>query len=286
MGNSILFSNDRYTIQQYNEIPDDAIHFLESIAWGSEGTLYQHKNTAAHFRSVKDPLLFVLRENGRVQATTLISPRIIHLAHKRITGYYFRYFAIAPALRGSGIMPRFSRLILENLKQNAKGKAVFYSYVEKNNRSSYRVTEMAGLKHMAEFITIGFSRFSPSWSKMIQQIKYGEERTEVLELLKSVYNKHSFTHFNPIFLNDNYYVLRDHSEILAGCQYHRVHWTVAQIPGLKGKIIMKLAPNLPLINRLFNPKRFEFLALEGIFFKKGQENALKKLVGGLLAKEK
>ncbi len=48
---------------------------------------------------------------------------------------------------------------------------------------------------------------------------------------------------------------------------------------------MNVAPKIPLLNKLFNPDRFEFLAFEGIFFKAGYEKQLLKLFEGLLYKE-
>ena len=47
---------------------------------------------------------------------------------------------------------------------------------------------------------------------------------------------------------------------------------------------MNLVPHIPIINKLFNPKKFEFLAFEGIYCKKGYEDTLHELFNGLLAK--
>jgi len=58
------------------------------------------------------------------------------------------------------------------------------------------------------------------------------------------------------------------------------------MPGLSGKIIMNVLPHTPLINRLFNPKKFQFLAIEGIYFKEGHLDTLLQLFEGLLHQEK
>ena len=75
-------------------------------------------------------------------------------------------------------------------------------------------------------------------------------------------------------------------QIVAGCQYHRVHWVINDMKGLSGKIIMNVVPRIPILNKLFNPKCFEFLAFEGIYFKPGYEHKLHSLFEGLLAREK
>ena len=53
-----------------------------------------------------------------------------------------------------------------------------------------------------------------------------------------------------------------------------------------GKIILNVVPMIPLLNRLFNPKKFEFLIFEGLFFKSGKEHRLHELFESLLVTEK
>ncbi len=81
-------------------------------------------------------------------------------------------------------------------------------------------------------------------------------------------------------------MISENGEIIAGCQFHRIHWVINRMPGFMGKIIMNVVPLVPLLNKLFNPKRFEFLAFEGVYVKLGYEAQLVELFEGLLAKEK
>ena len=107
-----------------------------------------------------------------------------------------------------------------------------------------------------------------------------------MTLLKKQYDQHALVQFNSIFLHDNYFVIRENKEIVAGCQFHHVHWVINSMPGFSGKIIMNVVPRVPLLNKLFNPRCFKFLAFEGIYFKPGYENKLMELFEGLLAREK
>ena len=92
--------------------------------------------------------------------------------------------------------------------------------------------------------------------------------------------------FDYLFMHDNYYVIKENNEIVAGCQFHKAHWVINKMPGFMGKIILNVVPRIPLLNKLFNPKKFLFLAFEGIFFKQGKEKRLHELFEGLLAQEK
>jgi hypothetical protein len=133
---------------------------------------------------------------------------------------------------------------------------------------------------------MGFSRFFPKANKNIEQVNTDTVRKEVLALLKNQYEAHALVQFNSIFLHDDYFILRENGEIVAGCQFHRVHWVINRMGGFMGKIIMNVVPLVPLLNKLFNPKRFEFLAFEGIYSKPGYEHRLMGLFEGLLAKQK
>ena len=87
-------------------------------------------------------------------------------------------------------------------------------------------------------------------------------------------------------MHDNYYVIKEDGEIIPGCQFHKAHWVVNKMSGIIGKIILNVVPKIPLLNKLFNPKKFEFLAFEGLYFKPGNENRLHELFEALLAQEK
>jgi hypothetical protein len=108
---------------------------------------------------------------------------------------------------------------------------------------------------------------------------------EVIHILEKQYRDHGLVHFDYIFDKNNYYVIRENGKIIAGCQFHKAHWVVNRMPGLMGKVILNVLPKIPLLNRLFNPKRFEFLAYEGIYVEKGRENVLHELFEHLLAQE-
>lgn len=103
--------------------------------------------------------------------------------------------------------------------------------------------------------------------------------------LQEQYHEYALVQFNSIFLNNDYFIIRENGEMVAGCQFHRVHWVINKMAGVMGKVIMHGVPLVPLLNKLFNPKHFEFLAFEGIYCKPGFENRLMALFEGLLAIE-
>ncbi|MCK5440431.1 MAG: GNAT family N-acetyltransferase [Maribacter sp.] len=286
MKKETLFNEGNYSIQKHDGIPKEALLFLESIAWGNEGAIYEHKNTEEHIRLIKKPMLIGIFEGEQIRATAVFSMTSITTNGKQFNCNYIRYFASSKEIRGKGIMKNFSIKVMELIRENEKEKTIYFACIERANKSSYKVVESAGYDSIGTVKTLGFSRFFPKFNQKITQISSHEEQEEVLTLLRKKYKQHALVQFDALFFHNNYYVIRENGQIVAGCQYHRAHWVINNMKGITGKIIMNIIPIIPVINKLFNPKRFKFLAFEGIYFKPGYEHQLYALFEGLLAQEK
>ena len=286
MKKETLYTDGKYSIQRHEGIPSEAIQFLESISWGNEGAIYEHKNTEEHIKLIKNPVLLAIFEGEEIRATAVFSTTTVTTNNEQLNCNYIRYFASAKEIRGSYIILKFSIKVMELVREKEKEETIYFACIEKSNKSSYKIVERAGYNLLGKVKTIGFSRFFPQKNKQIKSITSKEEKEEVLNLLEETYENHSLTQFDSIFIKNNYFVIRENGKIIAGCQYHRTHWVIHNMKGFTGKIIMNVVPLVPILNKLFNPKKFEFLAFEGIYFKPGCERQLYNLFEGLLAKEK
>jgi RimJ/RimL family protein N-acetyltransferase len=286
MKKEILFTDGKYSIQRHEGIPAEAMLFLDSIAWGNEGAIYEHKNTEEHIKLIKNPVLLAIFEGEKIRATAVFNMTTVTTNGENFNCNYIRYFASSKEIRGKGVMKKFSIKVMELIREKEKEKTIYFACIEKANKSSYKVVESAGYHPLGTVKTVGFSRFFPKKEKKIAQITSNEEKAEVLSLLHKTYGNHTLTQFDSLFIKNNYFVIREKGEIIAGCQYHRAHWVINNMKGFTGKIVMNIVPMIPVLNKLFNPKRFEFLAFEGLYFKPGYEKQLYSLFEGLLAKEK
>lgn len=282
----ILYFEDKYHIQRYSTIPEEVYEFLDSMSWGNEGAVYEHKNTKNRLQTLHSPMLLTIQEGEQIRGTAVFCHTDVLVNGHTFNYYYIRYFASSKEIQGKGIMKHFSLKVMELIRKNEIRKTIYTAVIEKGNKGSYKVVENAGYTKIGIVKSMGFSRFFPKKKKNIVQVISPEDKKEVLRLLNKEYCSHSLVHFNSIFLDNNYYVIRENNEIVAGCQYHRAHWVINGMAGFTGKIIMKVVPHIPVLNKLFNPKRFEFLAFEGIYFKAGYQKRLYDLFEGLLAKEK
>lgn len=282
----VLMTEDNYSIIQFEGMPREVITFLKEINWGAEGAVYQNMDTEKVFNAIPDPFLVAILEEGVILATGAFCRTSVSVENDEYPCYYVRFFSASPLIRGKGITKKYTTRIMELIAENTSQKTIYFANVERGNKASYNVVKHSGYNHLFTFNTIGFSRFFPKKNGSVTKVKTDQDKKEIQELLQTYYDNYAMVHFDTLFSNDNYRVIKRNGEIVAGCQYYRVHWVIHKMPGWTGKLIMKVLPKLPLINRIFNPERFEFLAFDSIFLKAGHEKELSQLFEHILATEK
>jgi RimJ/RimL family protein N-acetyltransferase len=282
----LVLREPEYSIWKYHGVPESIISFFEQTNWGSEGAVYERRNSSELVRLLKHPYLFAVQQGDDIQGTAIFCHTQPLVKDQPFNCYIIRYFASSQAIRGKKVMKHYAGKVMEVVRQAEPEKTIYVGCVEKGNIRSYKVVENAGYEKLGLLRVNAFSRFFPKAQSIIHRIITETEKQEVRDLLLKHYANHVLVHFDYLFLNNNYFVIREHGEVVAGCQLHRVHWAINNMPGIMGKIIMNVLPHVPLINKLFNPKQFEFLAFEGIYFKPGYEKTLLRLFEGLLHQEK
>jgi hypothetical protein len=282
----IVIQEQEYTICKYHGLPEKVVSFFEAMSWGSAGTVYVRKNASELVRQLKDPWLFSIEQQDEILATAIFCHTHPYVIDQVYNCYIIRYFAAGKSIQGKKLVKHYAGKVMEAVRQEEPEKTIYIGCVEKGNIRSFKVVQNAGYEILGVQSVNAFSRFFPQPQPDIEQVTTIAQQQEVVTLLKHHYRQHVLVHFDYLFLNNHYYVIREQGEIVAGCQYHRAHWSVNQMPGVMGWIIMNMLPKMPLISKLYNPKRFEFLALEGIYYKAGYEHTLHRLFEGLLNLEK
>jgi len=283
---TLVYSENDFTIWKYHGIPEEGISFFDNTNWGSAGTVYERKNSGELIRLLKDPYLYAIEQDTKIVGTAVFCHTQPLVANIPYNCYIIRYFAAGAAIQGKKVIKHFAGKVMEVVRKDETEKTIYVGCVEKGNIRSYKVVENAGYEKLGLLRVNAFSRFFPKAIMDIERIERRDDQLEILNLIREQYKEHSLVHTDYLFLKDNYFVIREQGKIVAGCQYHRVHWAINKMPGFTGKIIMNALPRLPFINKLFNPKRFEFLAFEGLYFKPGYEKTLLRLFEGLLHREK
>ena len=144
------------------------MEFLDSIAWGNEGAIYEHKNTEEHLKLLHNPILFAGYEGDEIRGTAVFSNTMVSVDGKEFNCNYIRYFAASKAIRGKGVIKHFTKKIMELIREDEKEKTVYFACIEKGNRASYQVVESSGYTDIGTVKTMGFSRFFPKSNKKLE----------------------------------------------------------------------------------------------------------------------
>jgi hypothetical protein len=278
---------------KHDVVPSEAlIDLLKNTLIGSEGTLYQLLDTPTKIVKLKNSHFFSLVRADKLLGTFTICKQEINLLGRTHNSYYIRYVAFDAKFQGGlkkgksdGGLHRFFKDFFETSTfdpaQTNYGKSIYWAYIDPDNLRSINLNNRLGFEQIGSFKTTVFSRVNPK-NKLVKRIK-PEDKSEVLKLVSSFYDSFQFFTTESLFFDDNYFVLRVNGELVCGIQANPVQWKIKSLPGLTGRILIKIAPYIPRIRKLIQPNNHRFLATEGLFWKDGFEHKLADLFEGVLA---
>ncbi len=292
------------TVTKQNSVPTEIIPVLLRTFWGTPGkTLYQHLQTANKIYDVRHPFFYTLKRLGTMLCTVCLAWREARLSDNlHIDSYYIRYFVANPLVSGKGLRNKKERNsepkgIIKQFMEDVfssgsairtpalpEGKALFYAYVESENEQSMHLCNHFGFRPIREMVTVPFSRFSPKVHACVRKAQpheYDVLRKRVAEQ----YSEHSFVVTEHLFYHDNYFVTELDGRIVAGLQANPTQWMIKNLPGISGKILVRILPYIPYLRRLINPKKYCYSAIEGIFCDDGFEWAISALIETAIAKQ-
>ena len=276
----LIYEEAPFQIFHEEKVTEDMIRLLEETYWGTGKTVYQHFNNREHLLHIPRPTIFTARENGVLRAQVVFCRRYFPDFPGDEHLYYLRFFCASPKVKGKGIIRELSGIVMDWVRRE-EGRVCFYAIIEAHNKAVRKVTEKIKLFPIATLKTVGFSRFFPRMKENIEQLNTEEWET-FLPRLQNYYAGHGFWTTDNLNVKHNYWVIREGGRIVAGMQVHRAHWAVQKLAGALGRFLVPVLPNLPLLRRIFNPRSFHFLTLEGIFAEPGYESRLPAVMESLL----
>jgi len=273
---------------------------LESTAYGTEGLAYVHGNVREKILALPGPNFITLQKNSQLMGTVALSQRDTLLQGAPQRSYYIRYFSFLEAMRRpnahqperqpSRAGNRLLKPLLWSLFDRSDLKeatdpqipTLFYAYVESENQRSYEMCMSFGFERIRTMTTIPFSRAYPKANLSLRKAK-PEEYPWLLSNMKEYYHGYSMVTFDTVFAGNHYWVWEEKGEIIGGVQAYPITWRFQALPGFTGWATMNIVPNLPVIGRLFNPKKYQFAAMEGLWTLPGREDIISPMLESVLA---
>ncbi len=104
----------------------------------------------------------------------------------------------------------------------------------------------------------------------------------MLATLREFYRDFTLFFSDPLFKNDDYYVIRDSGRVVAGIQIYHVTWRIVDFGSGVANWTVRLLTKIPWFKRRMDPERLRLLAFDGIYCEKGYESSLYELMEGVL----
>ncbi len=280
---------------------------LDHAVQGSEGGLrFALLNVSSRIAAYKNQIRFVsLYKKNKITGTVGACFRISGQGKLRYSSTYIRYLTFQSTYQSEVNWRKRGRPIIrhesdDSFKQKTleifskphmlelpdvfeKDKHIMYAFIESVNERSKNLVHQAGYEYIRSFLTVAFSRFNPMPDSRVTRLM-DNERAKIKDLLLDYYKDYSF--FTPEYAFYNqYYVLKEGDEIIAGACAIPTSYKVYEIPGIWGWIMMKILPGTPYFRRLFRPGEFRYLVFDAIYCKRGSEKFLANLFESACAAE-
>jgi hypothetical protein len=282
-------------VQHSTIAPASVVELLKQTLIGTEGSLYQLLDTEQKIHLLDQPHFFYIERHHKAIGTITICERPVSFEQQLTIALYIRYFAFDPAYQSNAtnksrernsVLDQHWKKILDtgNLSTDEPGKrsTFFWAFIDPQNLRSFNVNERFGFETIGTFRTFAFSRFFPQKNEYVERLA-ALDRKLTFEKIKLFYNDHALFSDVHLFENNNYFVYRHQGEIVAGIQANPARFRIISLPGIQGKIMIRLIPFIPYLRRIIDPKEHRFLATEGIFWLPGHEDKIERLLSSVLA---
>lgn len=306
--NTILNSRD-LEVKVTDKANEGIINILDHAVQGSEGGLrFSLQNIRERINAYNDSIRFIsLYKKNKITGTIGACFRISGQGLLRYPTTYIRYLAFHTTyqtdiswrrrekemIRAEPTDDTFKRKTLEIFSKPyllglpdvfEQDKHVMYAFVESMNERSKNLVHQAGYEYIRSFLTVAFSRFSPKADSRVERLR-PEDKEKMQSDLLDFYREYAFFSTDHSFFGNNYYVLKEKGEIIAGVNAIPSKYKVYDIPGVWGWVIMKVLPKMPYFRRLFCPGEFRYLVFDSIYCMPGKEHLLAALFETACASE-
>jgi len=184
---------------------------------------------------------------------------------------------------GRFIQPVFAEpSLLKEGDQKKDQPSIIYGIIERKNLRSMNFSAQMGLETVGEMASFSFSRLTPKSSSRVAQLPE-EEQAGMLSMLKEYYREYTLFFTEPLFKNNDYYVIRQDGRVVAGIQIYPVTWKIVDFGGKSVNRLIRILTRIPWVRKRITPEEVQLLAFDGIYCEPGYEWALYELMEGVLA---
>ena len=301
---AVLFERGSFEVGVVKEPNMQIMSLLNDMTVGSKGAQYLHKDIDKRMLQLSNKYIMYMTQGDSIMGTYTAALRTTKEDFGEVNAYYIRYFTFLDTVQAAksnrpkagkpqGVLKKMVKRFLSECPatfgvdhgESADAPSFYYAFFDAENYRSTDLSQLLGMKPVGEFDTFAFSRLHPKKQKSVELLDKVHYKA-MKEKLAEFYAGFSVYTDQFLLLEDNYFVWRENGEVVAGVQPNKCNWELKNMSGLSGAFLLHVLPYFPLVNRYFNPKKFEFLTFDYMYVKSGHEDKLELLMESLLNKYK
>jgi len=294
------------TVEVEPEPSDELIEHMHNTVMGQPGSFrYQHTNLIDRMKTPGENYFMYLRKSGKMMGSVGFCGKPSRTNGVTHDSWLIRYFSIKAPMRSvpkkrkektdlkeenkrSSVLGRFIQPVFAEpslLKEEGPNKdqpSIIYGIIEQKNLRSMNFSSQMGMETVGEMASFSFSRLTPRSSSRVVQLPE-EEQAGMLSMLKEYYRNYTLFFTDPLFKNNDYYVIRQDGRVVAGIQIYPVTWKIVDFGSKTANRLIKIITRIPWVRKRITPEEVQLLAFDGIFCEPGFESAFYELMEGVLA---
>ena len=294
------------TVEVESTPGEEIIEHMHNTVMGQPGSFrYQHTNLIDRLMTPGENYFLYLRKSGKMVGSGGFCGKPAQTDGVAHDSWLIRYFSIKAPLRSvpkkrkesadlkdenkrSTVLGRFIQPIfaepsqLREGDQNKDQPSIIYAIIEQKNLRSMNFSAQMGLETIGKMAGFSFSRLTPKRSLRVERLPENEQ-AGMLSLLKEYYSDHTLFFTDPLFKNNDYYVIRQNGRVVAGIQIYLVTWKIVDFGSKTANRLIRILTRIPWVRKRITPEELQLLAFDGIYCAPGYESYLYELMEGVLA---
>ncbi len=283
----------------------ELLEHMHSTLMGQPGGLqYHHTSLEERMMSGGENYFIYLRKSGKMLGSVGFCGKLSVTDGLSHDSWLIRYFSIKAPMRSvpkkrkkkadlkdeqkrSSVLGRFMQPVVANPSQLKEGEqdpdqpSIVFAIIDQTNLRSMNFSAQMGLETVGEMAGFSFSRLKPKKSDRVEQIVEADKE-QVLDLLKEYYSNYTLFFTEPVFKNNDYFLIKEDGHVVAGIQIYPVQWKIVDFGSRMANLAMRGLTKIPWVKKRISLVELRFLAFDAIYCEPGYEAALYELMEGVL----
>ena len=260
----------------------EIIDLLQRTVWGSRNLRYRILDVEEKLSQLAGPNYLALKIDDRLASVCVLNRRPSRLLDIGVDTFHFVMLATEPDLAHQGWATQLVEHAVAFCRENLAEPGIAYAYIESTTEYSLQISKSFDREYEATIPLTLFSRFRPSDDPRVTRLDSGE-RDAVVMRLSNLYTDHLFADFENSVAADQYHMICEKGQIVAGVQTQTLSWSMESLPGWFGPLMLRLIPHVPLRFPI-DPINLHFLRFSNLLVEPGSEHHLVRLLEAMLAR--